>query len=152
MTKKQRRYCQGAVALYRDGTFSGNGHMPLINAGDDYALGFGADEAVKVVRAEVKRTKGEAGVFTSSKTDEWRYNIKVTNLHQTPIDVEVIDQIPYSVNEKVVVKLMPSSTKPSRQNLKDKRGILAWDFNLLPGAEKLINLNYSSQLASRQDP
>ena len=133
----------GAVALYRDGTFSGNGHMPLINAGDEHALGFGVDDAVKIVRSEVKRTKGEAGVFTSSKTDEQRYIIKVTNLHQTPVDVEITDQIPFSVNEKIIVRLLPSSTKPSRQNIKDKRGILAWDFKLQPGAEKQIKLDYT---------
>ena len=141
--KKATPLLPGSVALYRDGTFAGNGHLPLINAGDEHALGFGADDAVKIVRAEIKRTKGEAGVFTSSKTDEQRYTIKVTNLHQTPIDVEITDQIPFSVNEKVVVRLLPSSTTPSRQNLKDKRGILAWDFKLGQGQEKLIKLDYT---------
>ena len=141
--KKATPLLPGSVALYRDGTFTGNSHMPLINAGDEYELGFGADDAVKVVRSEIKRTKGQAGVFTSSKTDEQRYNIKITNLHQTAIDVEVIDQIPFSVNEKIVVRLLPSSTKPSRQNIKDKRGILAWDFKLGQGQEKLINLDYT---------
>ncbi len=141
--KKATPLLPGSVALYRDGTFAGNGSMPLINAGDEYELGFGADEAVKVVRAEIKRTKGKAGVFTKSKTDEQRYTIKITNLHQTAIDMEVIDQIPYSVNENVVVRLLPSSTTPSRQNIKDKRGILAWDFKLGEGQEKLINLDYT---------
>ncbi len=141
--KKATPLLPGSVALYRDGTFTGNGHLPLVNAGDEYELGFGADDAVKVVRSEVKRTKGQAGVFTSSKTDEQRYIVKITNLHQSAIDVEVIDQIPFSVNEKIVVRLLPSSTKPSRQNIKDKRGILAWDFKLEQGREKLINLDYT---------
>ncbi len=141
--KKATPLLPGSVALYRDGTFTGNSHLPLVNAGDEYELGFGADDAVKVVRSEVKRTKGQAGVFTSSKTDEQRYIVKITNLHQSAIDVEVIDQIPFSVNEKIVVRLLPSSTKPSRQNIKDKRGILAWDFKLEQGREKLINLDYT---------
>ncbi len=141
--KKQTPLLPGSVALYRDGIFAGNGAMPLVNAGDEHSLGFGADDAVKVTRAQIKRTKGEAGVFTSSKVDERRYVIKVTNLHETPVDVEVVDQIPYSVNEQVVVRLLPSSTKPGRQNIKDKRGILGWDFTLAPGKEKRINLDYT---------
>ncbi|MCP4937000.1 MAG: mucoidy inhibitor MuiA family protein [bacterium] len=141
--KKATPLLPGSVALYRDGTFTGNSHMQLVNAGDEYELGFGGDDAVKVVRSEVKRTKGQAGVFTSSKTDERRYIIKISNLHQTAIDVEVIDQIPFSVNEKVVVRLLPSSTTPSRQNIKEKRGILAWDFRLPPSDKKSINLDYT---------
>ncbi len=141
----------GAVALYRDGTFTGNGRLPLVNAGDEHDLGFGVDEAVKVTRAEIKRSKGKAGVFTSSKVDERRFQIKVVNRHRTPVNVEILDQIPYSVNEKVVVRLLPSSTPPSRQNVGDKRGILAWDFPLGAGQEKLIRLDYTiSWPADRQ--
>lgn len=141
--KKATPLLPGKVALYRDGTFTGNGLIPLVNAGDEHALGFGVDDAVKVTRSEIKRTKGETGLLTTSKLDERRYNIKITNLHQTPVQVEVIDQIPFSVNEKVVVRLLPTSTRPSRQNIKDQRGILAWDFTLGEGKEKLINLDYT---------
>jgi uncharacterized protein (TIGR02231 family) len=141
--KKAVALLPGRVALYRDGTFTGNGSLPLVPAGDDFELGFGADEAVKVERNEVRRTKGKEGVWTTSKIDTQRYVIKVKNLHQTPLKVEVRDQIPYSVNEKVVVRLLPSSTKPSRQNIKDKRGILAWDFTLGAGGEKQIKLDYT---------
>ncbi len=133
----------GSVALYRDGTFTGNSSLPLVPAGDQYELGFGADEAIKVVRNEIKRTKGKEGVWTTSKVDTQRYIIKITNLHDSAIDIEVRDQIPYSVNEKVVVRLLPSSTKPSRQNIKDKRGILAWDFKLEAGKDREIKLDYT---------
>ena len=141
--KKSTPLLPGAVALYRDGTFTGNGALPLVPAGDEYELGFGADDAVKVVRSEIRRTKGKEGVWTTSKIDTQRYIIKVTNLHQQAVNIEVGDQIPYSVNEKVVVRLLPSSTKPSRQNIKDKRGILAWDFELAAGKEKQIKLDYT---------
>jgi uncharacterized protein (TIGR02231 family) len=141
--KKATPLLPGAVALYRDGTFTGNGFLPLVNAGEEHALGFGADDAVKVTRDEIKRTKGKSGVFTTSKVDERRYQIKIINRHSTPVNIEVADQIPYSVNEKVVVRLLPTSTRPSRQNIKEKRGILAWDFKLEAGGEKLIKLDYS---------
>lgn len=133
----------GAVALYRDGTFTGNGDLPLVNAGDKHALGFGADEAVKVKRYEVKRQKGQTGLITTSKVDELRYNIEVTNLHDMPVDMVVIDQIPYSVNEQVEVKLLPTSSKPSRENVEGRRGILAWDFPLQAGEKRVINLDYT---------
>ena len=133
----------GAVALYRDGTFTGNGHLPLVNAGEEQELGFGADDAVRVTRAEIRRSKGKTGVFSKSKTDERRYVIRVKNLHAVPVNMEIIDQIPYSVNEKILVSLLPGTTRPSHQNLKDKRGILSWNFKLDAGGEKKINLEYT---------
>lgn len=134
----------GEVALYRDGTYTGTGSLPhVIAGGDKFALGFGADEAVKVKHFEVKRQKGETGLITTSQVDERRYGIEVTNLHDMPVDMVVIDQIPYSVNEQVVVKLLPTATKPSRENVEERRGILAWDFPLKAGEKRTLNLDYT---------
>ena len=133
----------GKVALYRDGAYAGNGRLPLVAAGDKHELGFGVDDAVKVARTEVKRSKGETGLITTSKVDERRYELKVTNLHKTAIDVTLLDQIPYSVNEQVTVAMDSSSTRPSRRNVDGRRGVLAWDFRLPSGAKKLIRLNFT---------
>lgn len=47
----------GAVALYRDGVYIGQGHLPLVVKGEERELGFGADDAVKVTRVETKRAE-----------------------------------------------------------------------------------------------
>jgi hypothetical protein len=59
-----------------------------------------------------------------------------------PVKVIIVDQVPYSTNEEIRVEMLSSSTPPSRKNLKDKRGILAWDFDLDGGSSKSIHLNY----------
>src|SRR5262245_9618039 len=41
----------GQVSLFRDGTFVGNGRLPLLSPGEEHELGFGVDDAVRVKHA-----------------------------------------------------------------------------------------------------
>ncbi len=132
----------GEAALYRDNVFIGTTQLPLIASGEEYDLGLGVDDAVKVNRISVKREKGETGVITSSNTDEQHFRITVKNLHDHSAPVTVIDQMPYSEDEKIVVEMLPMTTQPVETNHDDKRGVLAWDLDVKPGEEKTINLSY----------
>jgi uncharacterized protein (TIGR02231 family) len=132
----------GGVALYRDGVFVGTGKLPLVNAGQKHDLGFGIDEAVKISRDEIKRSKGKEGIIISGNIDERYFKTRVRSYHKMPVKVIIVDQVPYSTNEEIRVEMLSSSTPPSRKNLKDKRGILAWDFDLDGGSSKSIHLNY----------
>ena len=55
----------GQVALFRDGTFVGNGRFPQLAPGQDHELGFGADDRVRVRSANIdeKRDKTLAALF-----------------------------------------------------------------------------------------
>ncbi len=55
------------------------------------------------VLAEEKRS--ESGIITTSKTDTRTYRITVKNLHERPIPVTVLDQIPVSQNADIKVEL-----------------------------------------------
>lgn len=132
----------GEVSLYRDGVFTGRGSLPLIAGGEEHEMGFGVDDAVRISRINVKRAKGESGILTSSNTDEQHFRIKVKSLHARPMPLIIIDQLPYSEDEKIKVELLPMTTQPAETNYDDKRGLLAWEFELKPGQEKDIALSY----------
>ena len=91
------------------------------------------------VIAEEKR--GESGIITTSKTDARTYRITVKNLHERAIPVTVLDQIPVSQNADIKVELT-GKTAPSRRDVDDKRGILAWDMTLAPDEERAIEFGY----------
>jgi uncharacterized protein (TIGR02231 family) len=135
-------YLPGKIALYRDGVFAGSSDLPLVPAGEERELGFGLDDAVKVNRVSVKRAKGETGIITSSNVDEQHYKITVTNLHDRSIPLLVLDQMPYSEDEKIVVELLPLTTKPVDVNYDDKRGLVAWSLDLKPKEEREIAFSY----------
>jgi uncharacterized protein (TIGR02231 family) len=135
-------YLPGKIALYRDGVFAGSSDLPLVPAGEERELGFGLDDAVKVNRVSVKRAKGETGIITSSNVDEQHYKITVTNLHDRSIPLLVLDQMPYSEDEKIIVELLPLTTKPVDVNYDDKRGLVAWSMDLKPKEEREIAFTY----------
>src|SRR5262245_41635656 len=131
----------GAVALFRDTTFVGNGRLPLLAPGEEHELGFGVDDMIRVRHAIVEDKRGETGLISASKTDVRNYRITVKNLHQRPIQLGVIDQIPVSQNDAIKIELL-GRTQPTRRDLEGKRGILAWDMKLEPDEEKAIEFGY----------
>lgn len=128
----------GAVMLYRDGVFMGQGQLPLLSPGEETRLGFGADDMIKVKRVEVKRQRGEEGLISTSNTDIRAYDVTVKNLHDFEIPVTVLDQMPYSTLEDITIETLPGMSAPSFKDFEKKRGVLAWNFDLVPKAEKVL--------------
>lgn len=131
----------GSVALFRDGTFVGNGNLPLLAGGEKHELGFGADDLVRVRHAIAEEKRGETGLISSSKTDERNYKISVKNMHERAVDVSILDQVPVSKNEEIKVEMI-GRLAPTRRDLDDKRGVLAWDTKLEADEEKVIEFGY----------
>lgn len=128
----------GPVMLYRDGVLMGQGGLPMLSPGEEARLGFGADDLIKVKRIEVKRNRGEEGLITSSNTDARAYDITVKNLHGFAVPVIVLDQMPVSNVEDITVETLPGMTPPTVKDYEKKRGVLAWQFDLAPRAEKVL--------------
>jgi uncharacterized protein (TIGR02231 family) len=132
----------GTVNLYRDGVFMGQGALPLLSPDEEAKLGFGADDLIKVKRAEVKRKKSEEGLISTSNVEERAWDIVVKNLHDAIIPVTVIDQLPFSANEKVTIEAMAQMTPPTEKDLNKRRGVMAWRFDLESKAENTIKFGY----------
>ncbi|MFT3987708.1 mucoidy inhibitor MuiA family protein [Aestuariivirga sp.] len=128
----------GQVMLYRDGVFMGQGVLPLLAPGEDTKLGFGVDDLIKVKRAEVKRLAGEEGFLTTSNVETRAYDITVKNLHDFAVPVTILDQMPFSTDEKVTVDILPGMTPASETDFEKKRGVLAWNIALPPTGEDTV--------------
>ena len=135
-------YLPGVVNLFRDGMFVGQGGLPQLSAGEETKLGFGVDDLIKVKRAEVKRNSGTTGIITTSNVQELAWDISVKNLHDVMIPVTVIDRKPFSTETDVVVESLGGLTEPSATDFEKKRGVLAWNFDLEPKAEKNLKTGY----------
>jgi uncharacterized protein (TIGR02231 family) len=131
----------GTVSLFRDATFVGNGQLPLLAPGEEHELGFGVDDMIRVRHAVVEDKRGETGLIATSKTDVRNYRITVKNLHERAIQLRVLDQIPVSQNDAIKIELMGRSA-PTRRDVEDKRGVLAWDMTLTPDEEKAVEFGY----------
>ena len=132
----------GRIALYRDGVFVGRGQMALTPKDETVRLGFGADDKVKVTRAVVRKQEGSTGIISSAKVDEREFKITLRNGHDAPVRVALEDQVPVSEIDDVKVELLPVTTPPSERDVRDRRGVLAWNFDAAPGETREIKLGW----------
>jgi uncharacterized protein (TIGR02231 family) len=140
-TSKGAPLLPGQVSLFRDAVFVGNGRLPLLAPEEEHELGFGVDDSIRVRHALAEEKRSETGIISTSKIDTRSYRISVKNQHERPIQVSVLDQVPVSQNTDITVELTGKSA-PSRRDVDNKRGILAWDFKLDPAEERVIDFGY----------
>jgi uncharacterized protein (TIGR02231 family) len=131
----------GQVSLFRDTTFVGNGRLPLLAPGEEHELGFGVDDSIRVRHAISEEKRSESGILTTSKTDTRNYRITVKNLHERAMPVTVLDQIPVSQNADIKIELL-GKTAPTKRDIDDKRGVLAWEMMLAPDEERAVEFGW----------
>ncbi len=131
----------GQVYLFRDGTFVGTGSIPLLSPGESHDLGFGIDDQIKVRHAVVEERRGETGLITSSRTDVRNYRVTIKNMHERPIQLEMIDQVPVALNQDIKVDYTGKS-QPTKTNLDDKRGLMSFEAKFEPDEEKVFEYGY----------
>jgi hypothetical protein len=102
-------------------------------------LGFGVDDSVRV--RHHRRGEARRDGHHPRPTDTRNYRITVKNLHARAIPVTVIDQIPVSQNADIKIELL-GKMPPTKRDLDDKRGVLAWEMTLQPDEEKAVEFGY----------
>jgi uncharacterized protein (TIGR02231 family) len=128
----------GDVALTRDGVFVGQGRIMQIASGDTVDMGFGVDDKVKVTRVPVRRRETEASWTQGQRGDLREFKTTVKNLHDRAMKITVLDQVPYSENNTIVVEAIPNMTPATEKTVQDKRGVMGWTYDYKPGEEKEI--------------
>ena len=132
----------GAVSLFRDGVFTGQGQIAQLIGGEVQELGFGADDKVRIKFANLGRKRGQTGLISTSKTDTQSFKITVKNLHGRPIDLRVLDQLPVSLNDQIKVDMLSDTAPPTVRDVDDKKGLLAWDLKLEAGQSQDLAFGY----------
>jgi uncharacterized protein (TIGR02231 family) len=131
----------GEVSLFRDGTFVGTGDLPVMSPGEEHQVGFGSDDQVRVRHAIAEDKRGETGLISSARTDSRNFRITVKNMHERGVDLVVLDQLPVSQNQDIRVELV-GPTAPTRKDIDDRRGVLAFESKLEPEEERVIEFGY----------
>jgi hypothetical protein len=128
--------------LYRDSNLIGVGQLPLLAAGDDWTQGFGAIDGLVLERVMPNVTEGDRGLLSSETEQVERATLKVRNLTQEVWAVRLMDQVPYSEQEDLEVTF-DAVPAPTETDVEGQRGILAWEFDLAPGAEQVVEVEHA---------
>lgn len=129
----------GMALLYREGTLIGAIDLDRLAPQDKAEIGFGAIDGLKLTRDMPNRLTGDRGFLSSSTEQVETAVLKIENLTEESWPVRLVDQVPYSEQEELKISYSadPAVTETDPDG---KRGLLAWEFELEPGAEKAVKL------------
>lgn len=129
----------GRAMLFADGALVGTTDLPLTAAGAEMTLGFGPIDGLRLTRT-VSNNEGDRGLITKSNQKTETVQIKVENLTQESWPLYVLDQVPYSEQEDLVISYT-ASPELSETDVKDQKGVLAWESEIAAGETQEIRID-----------
>jgi uncharacterized protein (TIGR02231 family) len=130
----------GAMNVYLDDLFVAASSLRTIMPGEKFDLALGVDDAIAIKYKLNNRFAEETGLVNKGKRVTYDYTLTVQNNKKTLERVVLLDQVPVSRNEKVVVTMLaPDATemKPEAD------GTIKWTLNLKPGEKRELPLKFS---------
>lgn len=126
----------GQASVFHSGDFVGSTALEVWAPGEEVELALGVDDRVRVERELVRRSAAKA-VLGSTRRREAEHKITISNHTPGSVRVTVLDQIPVSRDDGIVVKEQWVDPEPvERTDL----GVLTWRLELKPGESKEIHL------------
>ena len=145
----------GPLNVYFAGQYVGKTILDEKRAGEPFKLGLGADRDVRVKRETIsdKLIETRFGTFDRDRTvRELAYGITVENLKQSPVTLNIIDSVPVSRTDRIQVKDLAVSPKPTEDNFSGHQGVLRWELALAPGQRRTIDIRFSVVYPKDQPP
>ncbi len=126
----------GLASVFHSGDFVGTTALEVWAPGEELELALGVDDRVRVERELVRRSATKA-VLGSTRRREAEHKITISNHTPSPARVTVLDQIPVSRDDGIVVKEQWVDPDPAERT---DLGVLTWRLELEPGESKEIHL------------
>lgn len=131
----------GQVNLFRDGDYVGKGELRFIAQGADFDFFLGVDDGLKVVRKTLVDKSSESGFLQKRKGVTKKYEMTFDNFTGKTVKLTVLDQLPVSQDENIVVSNPRFSHAPVEQN-KDT-GLLKWEVSIAPNGRHVLTEEFS---------
>ncbi len=141
----------GPVSVFRDGAFIGTSHLDLLRPGETQKLSFGLDDKVRVEYRLIDGERSSEGLIKRDRRMERRYLTKVTNYHERPVAITVLDNLPVPRDELIEVDLLRETTQPTERDVEDRKGVLAWTWDYQPGETREIRFAYAVSYPETQN-
>ncbi len=136
----------GEANVFIDGTAVGKTLLDTGFANDTLQIAMGIDNGIAVRRELGKEYTGKKLIGTK-KTDTREWIISVKNNKNRPVEVKLIDQVPVSAQNDIIVEI----DKLSGGKLQEDTGKVTWKFRLPPGKMKKFILRYKVKYPRNRD-
>ena len=128
----------GQASVYFRGAYVGSTTLDPRQAEETLDISLGTDNAVLVTRTRGREFSANTLTGGSVKQSrQWEFTVR--SLKPVPIELDLIDQVPVSVNKQVSV----DAARPAGAELDKETGLTTWKLTLAPGEAKTVTLKYS---------
>ncbi len=133
----------GKVSVFQGEDFVGTQWIDdAVGFGEKFEIAMGPVKTIEVQRRQVKKYRETTGIFGRGVKETFAYEIEVSNHSRSPVEVEVIDRIPVSQDEKISVENVKFEPQPAERN-RDFEGQVVWNVKLQPGEKKKVKFQFS---------
>ncbi len=129
----------GKVMTYAEGDFVGESRIGLIAPREKFRIGTRTVYDVKAEKRLVLKDTEKAGISRGKKRRAYVYRLEIKNFSKRTVTIRIVDRIPNSVSEKIVVTLESTSLPPKSVEM----GIIEWLTTVEPDKELQIEYRYS---------
>jgi uncharacterized protein (TIGR02231 family) len=140
----------GQASMFRNGEFVGKSQLSQVTIGENFTAGFGIDSQVQVTHElEDKKTRIQGG----NRIDTYYYRIALSNYKSSPVELQLLDRLPYTDNASIKIELEKTEPQLSKDSeylrRSRKKGILRWDLKLAPntidGKTTVVKYNFTME-------
>ena len=132
----------GPMRVFVDGAFAGLTGLPELLPGAEAVLPMGPDRQVEVLVVDQGGEKAREGFLTTRNTELTDYLFEIVNRHSKATEIEVIDYYPVPRDERIEVDVPRTATRPDKEDLDDRPGVVAWQKKLGAGERWRITHQY----------
>jgi uncharacterized protein (TIGR02231 family) len=129
----------GEARFFRDGDLVGTDFLPMIPAGAEVEMAFGALDHLVLSWQDLSLDEGNRGVFVSENEQRRRFAFGVENTSGTAEEVRLLYATPFAEQEDLDVEVT-FSRAPDELAVDDMRGVNAWNLSVAPGEEARIEM------------
>ncbi len=126
----------GNLNIHFGGRYVGGTFLSEKKAGEDLLINLGVDRGIVVKREKAVDRLSEiffGMVDRSSTARELVYCTTVESLSAKETRVRIVDAIPVSGTDRIQVKGVEFSPRPTEKDYRNKEGVMMWDLTVPPG-------------------
>ena len=128
----------GQVKVYAEGDFIGETTIGTISPREKFKLGTRAAYDVKAEKKLLEKDTEKAGITRGKQRRSYTYVIELKNFSKNEIEIRVVDRIPYSSSEKIIIQ----TSQPTLAYKTMELGIMTWETKIGPGQEQKIEYSF----------
>jgi uncharacterized protein (TIGR02231 family) len=129
----------GTANIFFKETYVGQTTVNPNVTSDTLLISLGRDEQITIKRTQPKDfTEKRRKIINAFVEETYEYEISVRNNKAIPIEIEVLDQIPVSKQEKIEVELL----KKDKAEFTADYGKLLWRMNIKAGKSETVRFSY----------